>query len=418
MPRFSFISFRRLLSVALALAVSPSVLKADTASDVEILCAYQERFIACFGVPYAFPLLSDGTRPVFPKPDDYSAIQSRSIIENGVLERLKSDSYGSYLPLVYIDQDIPLGLRTWGEVKALRTKFPKPPTWGDPYELTRSEIVKLLRKMKQAAVPVSIEGCERRRIWANTPLYGPGPPPGEASNMPQTAQLYNDAPWQIQPVDRYLHWGFMAWNAPYFWRAESAVDKARLYPPAHLTGSPSRIFLLMDPLTGNWPDTDPDFIRVMEYLSGKNFYPNGTYFEVSGGVFDPGNLFAVCQNSIDVYTGTWFEYRNVNSDRNAFALVTPTFTYLPSDTDCSACSTHGCPVGSATPRLDSGVSIGIDFGRGRQGQASASLKIDSPTVTSQLFTLASLQSRQWHQPEHRAFPPLPPSGNPRHHHQI
>ena len=74
--RFPFHLFGGLL---LWLAACSTPARAQSVSDAELLCAFQERYIASFGVPFPdFPRSLSNQPVLWPRPGDYDAATMES----------------------------------------------------------------------------------------------------------------------------------------------------------------------------------------------------------------------------------------------------------------------------------------------------------------------------------------------------
>ncbi|MDB6070252.1 MAG: hypothetical protein JWL81_1423 [Verrucomicrobiales bacterium] len=229
----------------------------EAVSDTEILCAFQERFIAFFGVPYSFPALANGASPVFPQPGDYSTADLQTIIGLTIFNRLslgpgpgQGNLNPSTSPLYYLEGDIPDRPANWAAVHQNFVTFPGSLSYYSDYETKRREIAGKLNRMRRVVVGVEAVQPERRTFNFSTPTWNSYlmSLPSSVTSLPKAAQQFNDTAWSPLPVNpgglSCLFSAATQWSS-YNYNASVTVDRAKLVPPSHLRGFPFRTYMAM-----------------------------------------------------------------------------------------------------------------------------------------------------------------------------
>ena len=348
------------------------------AGDIEIIRAFQERYYYSTGSYVSWGVRQNGAPgSPWPTEGDYSQSTLDSHIGSFIWDYLKRYNSDTFRPLLYLSDDHVAGGRNWGDVQSKIIRIPEtsvPVTLAEK----RRIIVDVLRRQRILATPLVVSNSQQKRTDM---LYGFS---GGPTNMAQATARYESTPWA--PTSHYgaLWWTFLA-SPSWTFHTRIDVTKCTFGVRTNLSGLPFVAVLQMTALQQS--ATNPDYNSLIAALDAKGVYlsPNQGFFKYQSQDFDPGNLFAVCPVGCDLTAGINTTFRNLATDGFSFALVYPSFNYLTSSSDncCGTCEEVA---------LNS-VHVRISLGKTRLGAAHASLSVDSPHVSSDLWHPRTLQAQ-------------------------
>jgi RHS repeat-associated protein len=362
-------------------------------SDIDILCAFQERYYASRGAyfdwrksaqEYSNPNYPSYPNPTWPAEGNFTQAQIDTILGNhiwGYLERHTSDTYR---PLFFLSDTMVDGAKSWGDFqkKIIRVPSGQSPTLVEKRRL----IVECLQKMRDMVVPLTIANAKQRYAGYLYSFNG-GP-----QNMVQAAQRYENTPWNNYSYPSEIRWNFLGTYSGGYFITRIETTKGTLTVPARCAGWQwTPVLFLSGDLGGPGHPEQANVISAVEARGFKFSSESGIkhgYFRATNRDFDPGNIFTACQNNCRLFSGgISTQFANAGSWTFSFGLVKPVFKYLPSPSDdcCVSCAPGGSNVEHGS------VHISLPLGRTQLGAASAALLLKSEHVDKSLWHPGSIQ---------------------------